>query len=162
MIFRGTGKRINAVEKAAWYPDVDVYWQGCAWADSAFCNSWAANTCRKGVCGSSIESPEEQSILFADNLYGQTTDEFKHVLKKECNALLWLLSPKCTNEVQPVDAGHGMLFKVYVGKALDGWLLNGDNVEKWESNELTASDRWSRSTGTSDSADIYPRRRGRR
>ena len=40
-----------------------------------------------------------------------------------------------------MDAGYGKLFKVYVGKALDAWLLNGDNVEKWESNKLTASDR---------------------
>ena len=88
VIFRGTEKRINAIEKATWHPDVDVYWQGCAWADSAFGNSWAANTYRKGVCSSSTVAPEEQSILFANNLYGQTTDEFKRVLKKECNTLL--------------------------------------------------------------------------
>ena len=140
VIFRGTGKRINAVEKAAWHPDVDVYWQSCAWADSAFCNSWAANTYRKGVCGSSTAAPEEQSILFADNLCGQTTDEFKRVLK-ECNTLHWISPPKYTDELQPVDVGYGKLFKVYVGKALDGWLLNGDNVEKWASNKLTAADR---------------------
>ena len=29
----------------------------------------------------------------------------------------------------------------HVGQALDKWLLDGDNVEKWESNKLTASDR---------------------
>ena len=40
-----------------------------------------------------------------------------------------------------MDAGYGKLLKVYAGKALDGWLLNGDNIEKWESNKLTASDR---------------------
>ena len=28
-----------------------------------------------------------------------------------------------------------------MGQALDKWLLDGDNVEKWESNKLTASDR---------------------
>ena len=50
-------------------------------------------------------------------------------------------APKCADEVQPVDAVYGKLFKVYVGKALDGWLLNGDNVRKWESNKLTALDR---------------------
>ena len=93
-----------------------------------------------GVGGSSIAAPEEQSILFADNRYGQTTEDFKRVLK-ECNTLLWRLPPKCTDEVQPVDAGYGRLFKVLVGKSLDAWLLNGDNVERWESNKLTASDR---------------------
>ena len=40
-----------------------------------------------------------------------------------------------------MDAGYERLFKVLVGKSLDAWLLNGDNVERWESNKLTASDR---------------------
>ena len=99
------------------------------------------NTFRKGVCSASIEVPEKQSILFADRLYGQTTDEFKRALSEKCNTLLWLLPPKCTDEAQPVDAGFGKLFKVYVGQDMDKWLLDGDNVEKWESNELPASDR---------------------
>ena len=165
VIFRGTGTRVSAVEKAAWHIGVDVYWQGCAWADSGFCNSWAGNTFRKAVCGGSTAAPKEQSVLFADNLYGQTTDEFKRVLKEECNTLLWLLSPKCTDEVQPVDAGSGKLFKVYVGKALDAWLLNGDNVEKWESNKLTASDRrilitqWTGEAAKQIDRDIRYRRR---
>ena len=37
--------------------------------------------------------------------------------------------------------GYGRLVKVYVAQALDEWLLNGDDVELWESNKLTASDR---------------------
>ena len=118
---------------------MDVYWQGCSWADSAFCSSWEGNTYRKGICSSSIAAPEEQSILFADNLYGQTTGEFKRVMKKECNTLLWRLPPGCTNEVQPVDAGYEKLVKVHVGKALGAWRLNGDSVKKWESNKLTSS-----------------------
>ena len=133
--------------------------------DSAFCNFWAANTYRKSVCGSSTAAPEEQSIIFANNLYGPTTDEFKRVLKKECDTLLWLLPPKCTDEVQPVNADYGKLFKIYVGKALDGWLPNGVNVEKWESNKLTASDRrilithWTADTVTQIDGDIRHLRR---
>ncbi|CAN0415556.1 unnamed protein product [Pylaiella littoralis] len=34
IIFRGTGTRISAVEKAAWHKGVDVSFQACAWADS--------------------------------------------------------------------------------------------------------------------------------
>ena len=164
MIFRGTGKRITAVEKAAWHKGVEVYWQACVETDSAFSISWAGNTYRKGVSGSSIAAPEEQSILFADNLYGQTTEDFKRVLK-ECNTLLWLLPPKCTDEVQPVDAGYGRLFKVLVGKSLGAWLLNGDNVERWESNKLTASDRrvlitqWVGEAAKQIDSDIRCRRR---
>ena len=128
-------------------------------------NSWAGNTFRKAVCGGSTAAPKKQSVLFADNLYGQTTDEFKRVLKEECNTLLWLLPPKCTDEVQLVDAGYGKLFKVYVGKALDAWLLNGDNVEKGESNKLTASDRrilitqWTGEAAKHIDRDIRYRRR---
>lgn len=129
------------MEKAAWHKGVDVSFQACAWADSNYCASWAASTYRDGVGGSSLVVPEEQFILFADNLHGQTTDEFKSVLMEKCNTLLWLLPTKCTDEVQPVDAGYGRLFKVYVGKFLDKWLLEADHVELWESNKLTASQR---------------------
>ena len=34
IIFRGTGKRIRPDEKAACHPDVDVFWQTNAWADT--------------------------------------------------------------------------------------------------------------------------------
>ena len=30
-------------------------------------------------------------ILFADNLHGQTTDEFQSVSMQQCNTLLWFL-----------------------------------------------------------------------
>ena len=40
-----------------------------------------------------------------------------------------------------MDSGYGTLFNVYVGQALDKWLLDGENVKKWEFNKLTAADR---------------------
>ena len=40
-----------------------------------------------------MEVPEKQSTFFADNLRGQTTDEFKRALSEKCNTLLWLLPP---------------------------------------------------------------------
>ena len=122
------------------------------------------NTYHNSARGSSIATPEELSILFADNLYGQTTDEFKHPSKDEGNTLLWFLPPGCTDEVQPVDAGYGRLVKVHVGKALNVWLLNGDNVETWESNKLTSSGRilitqWAGEAGKQIDRDIRYRRR---
>ena len=35
----------------------------------------------------------------------------------------------------------GAFIKVEVGKQLDLWLEDGDNLERWERNALTASDR---------------------
>ncbi|CAB1118460.1 unnamed protein product [Ectocarpus sp. CCAP 1310/34] len=36
---------------------------------------------------------------------------------------------------------HGRMLKVEVGRQLDDWLKQADNIEKWESNGLMASDR---------------------
>ena len=36
IIFRGGGKIVGVDEKLAWHPDVDVYWQKNAWADTEF------------------------------------------------------------------------------------------------------------------------------
>ncbi|CAB1096862.1 unnamed protein product [Ectocarpus sp. CCAP 1310/34] len=37
VIFRGQGKRISRVEKAAYHKDVGVFFQENAWADQTFC-----------------------------------------------------------------------------------------------------------------------------
>ena len=62
-------------------------------------------------------------------------------MKKECNSLVRHYPVGCTDALQSIDAGLGALMKVEVGKQLDIWLENRDNLERWESNALTASDR---------------------
>ena len=47
---------------------------------------------------------------------------------------------ECTDEVQPVDAGAGRFLKVEVGNEMDKWLDQSDNIERWETASLTASD----------------------
>ena len=92
------------------------------------------------MCGSTLGPPDEQSIVFANSLHGQTSDEFKNVLiVQQCNTLLWRLPAGYTDEIQPIDAGYGRLFKAHMGKTLDRWLLEADHVELWESNTLTTS-----------------------
>ena len=49
IIFRGTGKRISKVEKKAYDPRVDVFFQKNAWADSDFCMVWAERCFRKSL-----------------------------------------------------------------------------------------------------------------
>ena len=85
--------------------------------------------------------PADQSLLTLDDLHGQTTGKFKANIKKECNSLVWLYPRGCTDALQPIDAGLGAFIKVKVGKQLELWLETGDNLELWESNALTASDR---------------------
>ncbi|CAB1101298.1 unnamed protein product [Ectocarpus sp. CCAP 1310/34] len=116
VIFRGEGK-VLAVEKAAYDPGVDVLFQENAWMDGPTCMAWAKNSFLRSITGEEGVVPEEQPILFADNLHAQTTDEFNKSLHGECNTLLRLLHPKLTDELQPVDTGYGRLLTVEVAGA---------------------------------------------
>ena len=49
IICRGTGKRISRVEKKAYDPRVDVFFQKNAWADSDFCMAWVKRCFRKSL-----------------------------------------------------------------------------------------------------------------
>ena len=62
-------------------------------------------------------------------------------LLDECQTYSHMLPPGKTDEVQPVDDGMGRQVKIYMGQFQDTWLENDDNLELWESNRLTASDR---------------------
>ena len=92
------------------------------------------------MCGSSLGAPDEQFIVF-DDLHSHPRTSSKACLMQQCNTLLWLPPAECTSEIRPIDAGNEHLFKVHVGKALDKWLLDADEVEFWESKKLTASQR---------------------
>lgn len=140
VIFRGKGK-VSAVERAAYDPGVDVLFQENAWMDGPTCMAWAKNSFLRSLKGKEGVVPEEQSILFADNLHAQTTDEFKKFLHGECNTLLRLLPPRLTDELQPVDAGYGRLLKVEVGNELDEFLGHEENLCLWETNKLSAGAR---------------------
>ncbi|CAB1108815.1 unnamed protein product [Ectocarpus sp. CCAP 1310/34] len=135
-----TGK-VSAVEKAAYDPGVDVFFQENAWMDGPACMAWANNSFLRSIKGEEGVVPMEQSILFADNLHAQTTDEFKKFLYGECNTLLRLLPPKLTDELQPVDAGYGRLLKVEDGNELDEFLGHEENLCLWETNKLSAGAR---------------------
>ena len=89
IIFRGTGKRISKVEKKAYRPRVDVFFQKNAWADSDFCMAWAKRCFRKSLMQGRGGGGAEESLLTLDNLHGQTTEKFKAYMKKECNSRVW-------------------------------------------------------------------------
>ena len=73
VIFRGQGKRISPVEKAAYHKHVDVFIQENAWADRTFCMEWAKRSYREGLNRGRGELPKARSILIIDNLHAQTT-----------------------------------------------------------------------------------------
>ena len=45
-----------------------------------------------------------------------------------------------THVVQPIDAGLGRSVRIKIGHALDEWLMDEGNLEKWES-KMSASER---------------------
>ena len=70
---------------------------------------------------------------------------FSHVLSCAHHACRGVdghkLPPNETDQVQPIDRGLGRQVKIYLGQQLDEWLDDDDNLDKWTSNQLTASDR---------------------
>ena len=62
IIFGGTGKRIRPDEKAAYHPDVDVYCQTNAWADTEYSVDLINSTVKVLV------KDIERFLLFVDNL----------------------------------------------------------------------------------------------
>ncbi|CAB1106732.1 unnamed protein product [Ectocarpus sp. CCAP 1310/34] len=102
---------------------------------------WAKRSYWEGLMRGRGELPKARSILIMDNLHAQTTDDFKEDLAKHCNTLAWYGPSECTDEVQPVDAGAGPFLMVEVGRQMDIWLEQSDNLKRWETASLTASDR---------------------
>lgn len=97
VIFRGKGLRLSKAERAAWDPRVYVQFQKNAWADDQYCVDWVKAefaSFRSKYC-----NPKQQCVLFADNLSGHVTEEFKDALS-ECDTKVHLLKARCTDEIQ--------------------------------------------------------------
>jgi hypothetical protein len=142
IIFRGQGN-ITDFEKSAYPPGLVVLWQAKAWVDRPVAKEWVED-----VIGPFIEaerkagvaSTDTQYVLFQDNLDSQKQPEYISLLKS------WgvddhKLPPNETDQVQPIDRGLGRHVKIYLGQLMDEWLDDHENLEKWEENKLTASDR---------------------
>ena len=54
---------------------------------------------------------------------------------------LHLLPRGKTDFAQPIDAGFGRVIKLYMSEEMEKWLDDDDNLERWESNALSASHR---------------------
>ena len=67
IVFRDRGKRISPDEKAAYHPDVDVYWETNAWADTECSVNWVNSILKETA------KDIEKFLLFVDNLTAQQT-----------------------------------------------------------------------------------------
>jgi len=94
IIFRGTGKWISEDEKKAYQPDIDVYFQENAWADTKVSVEWVEKTLTEAVRG------DDRFVLFCNNLTGQTW--FKEAVAK-LGGIVWYRLPGATDLWQPVE-----------------------------------------------------------
>ncbi|KAK3234439.1 hypothetical protein CYMTET_55310 [Cymbomonas tetramitiformis] len=136
--FRGTGKRISEAEKAAYHPDVHVYWQKCAWVDRPSSIEWQNGTLIPWL---REHIPDDESVVFADNLDAQIQPEYLANQKEKASSLGWSLLKNGTHWSQPVDQGAGREVKRDIDYEQNEWLEVVENLEKWENTELSASDR---------------------
>ena len=97
VIFRGTGQRVTTDEKKSWHPDIDVYFQENAWADTKFSLEWTEKLLK------TTTDDVDHFILFCDNLTAQTSDPFKEKISSD-NGVAWYGLRNATDLWQPVDA----------------------------------------------------------
>ena len=61
-------------------------------------------------------------------------------MRDEINTTVYMPPENHTDKTQPVDAGCGRIMKVKTGEALERWLEEKDNLEKWH-DRLSAKER---------------------
>jgi DDE superfamily endonuclease. len=84
--------------------------------------------------------PDIWVIAFCDNLKAHVSNEVRDIFGR-AKVLLCFLPPNMTHIAQPIDAGIvGQTLRIAVGNGLDEWLMDADNMSKWET-KMTASER---------------------
>jgi transposase-like protein len=138
ILFRGTGARISRSELAAYDKRVMVSFQKKAWMDRPQALEWLRRVWKPYT---DKIAPDDNWLLFLDNLDAHVKGDFRPQLKEVANTLAWLLEPDATDFIQAVDAGAGRETVRLFGEAQDKWLDVADNLERWESGHLSASER---------------------
>ena len=127
--FRGQGKRIRAEETAGYAPNVWVTFQPKAWYDDANCLRHANK--RIPIITASARRAGLESVIVADNLHGQTTEEYIGTCWKQARAKMHLLPGGLTDIMQLIDKELGHLVKHYLGEEHSSWCVEGDNNRRW-------------------------------
>ena len=120
---------ISADEIKAYHPDINVYWQEKAWADTKFSVDWVRQTLKE------VTKPLEgkEFVLFWDNLTAQISEEFLQTVR-EINRIVWFGVTGANDIWEPVDCGIGRMVKQTVSRIQDEWLEHDDNIDLWVGN----------------------------
>ena len=107
-------------------------------------NAWVDADVAKELAADFAEHKRKEygdfrAALALDNLSAHAHDDVKKIFA-DGHVLLVCFESQTTESAQPIDDGHGMSVRCYIGNLLDKWLMIDDNLEKWES-KLTPSER---------------------
>jgi hypothetical protein len=127
VIFRGTGARISAEERAAYHPSIHVYFQKNAWMDTDLQAKWVERTL-KPYC-TEVLQVDDPKLLVLDNLSCQTLPELAASLE-EFNMERRLLPTDTTDNIQPIDQHIGVELKRLAGQELENDLLQDEEFAK--------------------------------
>ena len=146
LIFRGSGVRISQDERDAYPPELVVLWQPKAWADrptTVACVEKCYSKVIQADRAAGVADDSSRYLMIADNLDAQDAQRNPPYIAAldECQTDDHKVPGGYTDQVQPVDRGKGRHIKIYMGEEEDAWLEDDDNLQKYENNELTASDR---------------------
>ena len=135
LVTKGSGKRIKAEEKARYHKGVDMYWQKNAWVDTKVMIELASKFVRE----KKRRHGNDWVVLFAGNLSAHLAPQVKKIFGDN-KVLLIFFPPGMTEIVQPIDAGYGRSLRAGIGRELDLWLMDAENLLKWEG-KMTAMER---------------------
>ena len=92
---------------------------------------WVSGTLLLG-----ITSKDKENVRFGNNASFQLQQEFHEICREKVSTVVYLLPESQTDKVQPVDAGFGIQMK----SALNKWLENEEDLEKWH-DKMSAKER---------------------
>jgi hypothetical protein len=96
---------IKMTERLAYHPDVDVYFQANAWADTDVSLKWIERTLSPAI------EDVKRFALYLNNLTAQQNDAFKEAISK-MKGVCWYGLANATDLWQPVDSGIAQHLKV--------------------------------------------------
>ena len=146
LIFRGTGRNISQRELDAYPKELVVLWQPKAWVDRPTAIAWVEKGFKPMIDAdkaAGVADDTSRYLLIQDNLDAQDAQRNPPYIAAlaKCSTDDHKVPANKTDQVQPVDRGKGRQIKIYMGQEEDKWLEDDDNLQKYENNELTASDR---------------------
>jgi hypothetical protein len=130
------GTRFSEAERASWSKNVPFLFQKNAWVDTKVMEDIA-----RGFVDYVKEKHKGKRVLvFCDNLSSHLADSVKKIFR-EGNVVLCFLPADLTEAVQPIDAGYGRSVRCCIGNLLDSWLMEDENMDRWESGMKPAERR---------------------